>query len=170
MARVYRQLPSPELLWELFDYKPLTGELVWRKVPSNRVRLGTATGSTHIQGYAATRVEGVSYLTHRLVWCWLHGQDPKLFQVDHIDGNRQNNHWNNLRLATAAENARNSKVRKHNKTGIKGTRLLPSGKYQVRIRKDGITYQLGTFATLEEAGAAYEKAAMQLHGKFFRVR
>ncbi len=170
MARAYRLLPSPQLLWELFAYKPLTGELVWLKAPSNRVRVGTPTGSTHMQGYVSTRVNGTSYLTHRLVWAWLHNQDPKNFQVDHIDGNRVNNTWQNLRLATAAQNSFNSKTRKHNTTGVKGVRLLPSGRFQVRIRKAGVTYMLGTFATAEQAADAYEKAAVQLHEGFYRLK
>lgn len=169
MAKAYRELPESELLWELFEYKLLTGELVWRKVTSNRVCVGAATGSTHNQGYAATRIKGISYLTHRLVWAWIYGQDPKNLQVDHVDGNRQNNRWNNLRLATPAENARNSKVRKHNRSGIKGVRVLPSGKYQARIRKNGVTIHLGAFETHEEASFAYKKAALELHGQFAKV-
>lgn len=170
MARAYRLLPSAELLWELFEYKPLAGELVWRKAPSNRVRVGSTTGSTHLQGYVSTRLNGTSYLTHRLVWLWLHGEDPKNFQVDHIDGNRLNNTWGNLRLATASQNAFNSKTRKHNTSQVKGVRLMPNGRFQARIRKAGVTHHLGTFATAEQAALAYEKAAMQLHGKFFRVK
>ena len=170
MARAYRQLPSSELLWELFEYKPFTGELLWRTAPSNRVRVGSATGSTHTQGYVSTRLHGTSYLTHRLVWAWLHGTDPQNFQVDHIDGNRLNNTWKNLRLATAAQNCFNSKTRKHNKSGVKGVRVTPQGRYHVRIRKAGLTHSLGTFDTIEQAALAYEKAAIQLHGEFCRVK
>jgi hypothetical protein len=170
MARAYRPLPSSELLWELFDYKPLTGQLVWRKAPSNRVRIGTATGSTHIQGYVSTGLNGVSYLTHRLVWAWLHGKDPANFQVDHADRNRLNNTWKNLRLATAAQNSSNSKTRKHNKVGVKGVRCMPNGRYQARIRQNGVTHYLGTFSSIEQAAQAYENAAVQLHGEFFRVK
>ena len=169
MARAYRPLPNADMLWELFDYKPLTGELVWRKAPSNRVQIGSTTGSTHIQGYVSTRLNGISYLTHRLVWSWLHGHDPQDFQVDHVDGNRMNNTWQNLRLATAAQNSFNSKTRKHNTSGVKGVRLMPSGKFQARIRKSGVTYALGTFDTAEQAAAAYKKAAMELHQNFYRV-
>lgn len=170
MARAYRPLPSSELLWELFYYKPFTGELIWRKAPSNRVRVGTATGSTHTQGYISTRLNGVSYLTHRLVWAWLHGEDPAHFQVDHIDGNRLNNTRKNLRLATAAQNSFNSKTRKHNRGGVKGVRFMPNGRYQARIRKSGVTHALGTFDTIEQAAQAYENAAIQLHGEFCRVK
>lgn len=170
MTKAYRPLPSVELLWELFDYKPLTGELVWRKAPCNRVRPGSCTGSMHMQGYVTTRVDKVSYLTHRLIWAWLHAKDPANFDIDHADGNRLNNTWRNLRLATTAQNASNSKTRKHNATGIKGVRISSSGNFQARITKAGVTHHLGTFHTAEEAALAYKKAAERLHGEFSRVK
>ena len=46
---------------------------------------------------------------------------------------------------------------------------MPSGKFQARIRKSGVTYALGTFDTAEQAAAAYKKAAMELHENFYRV-
>ena len=46
-------------------------------------------------------------LTHRAVYAWHHGYIPPRMQIDHIDGDRYNNHIDNLRLATAAENRAN---------------------------------------------------------------
>ena len=39
MSRAYKALPATEQLWELFDYKPLTGELVCREISNCRAHL-----------------------------------------------------------------------------------------------------------------------------------
>jgi hypothetical protein len=169
MTKAYKALPAAEELWELFDYKPLTGELVWKVRLSNRTKAGATTGSAHTKGYKTTRINTRSYLVHRVIWAWIHGRDPENFQVDHIDGDRRNNTPGNLRLATNQQNALNSKTRAHNVSGVKGAKLTPHGKYQARIRLHGTTHYLGTYDTAEEAGAAYKAAATRLHGEFAKV-
>lgn len=169
MAQVYNPLPAAEELWDLFDYKPLTGELIWKVRVSQGTKVGATAGSAHIQGYRVTRIKTKLYMVHRVIWTWLHGTDPGQLQVDHIDGNRCNNTPGNLRLATHQQNALNSKTRAHNISGVKGAKLTPSGKYQARIRLHGTTHYLGTYETAEEAGEAYKKAALGLHGEFARV-
>ena len=169
MAQAYNVLPPAQDLWELFDYKPLTGELVWRKPASRRVKVGAVAGSLQNKGYCSVRINNGRYLAHRLVWCWVTGTDPGNYEIDHIDVNKLNNAWRNLRLATCSQNCCNSKTRKHNFTGIKGAKITATGKYQARIVKDKVYHYLGTFDTAEQAGAAYAVAAAKLHGEFARV-
>ena len=45
---------------------------------------------------------------HRLVWHILCGPIPPRMEVNHIDGNRSNNHPSNLELVTSSENKRHS--------------------------------------------------------------
>jgi hypothetical protein len=52
---------------------------------------------------------------------WMTGEIPK--EVDHIDGNRMNNRFANLRAATTSENRCNSGLRSDNALGIKGVRV-----------------------------------------------
>ena len=79
-------LPSPERLRELFDYSPLSGELVWRKGR----RAGRTAGYDQGRGYKRVKVDGVLYHAHRLVWKWLHGVDLSGYiHHDRIDKGNQ---------------------------------------------------------------------------------
>jgi hypothetical protein len=71
--------------------------------------------------------------------------------VDHIDNNRQNNHFLNLRFATHQQNSMNCKLRKHNTTGLKGVFKLKSGKFVSYVNFMKKYYHLGTYETKEEA-------------------
>lgn len=89
--------------------------------------------------------------------------------VDHIDGNGLNNQRSNLRLATNAENVRNSKRPERNKTGAKGVcvhKKFPD-KFYAQITHNGKKIYLGLFDTLEEAKAAYDTKGKELRGEFF---
>ena len=35
------------------------------------------------------------YLSHRIIWMWMTGEDPGEMEVDHIDRDRFNNRWSN---------------------------------------------------------------------------
>jgi hypothetical protein len=90
------------------------------------------------------------------------------YVVDHIDGDGLNNRRSNLRYATVAENRRNSRAAKRNKSGFKGVRASPTGRWWAAITWDGKRQHLGTFDTAEEAAEAYRDAAKRLHGEFAR--
>lgn len=121
-------------------------------------------------GYAIHRycreTSAKTMLLHRMITC-----PPKDMQVDHINGNKLDNRRENLRLATAAQNARNSKLSRSNKTGFKGTRFLArTGRFSAQIRIAGTTKHLGYFDTAEEAHAAYCKEALAVSGEFARFK
>lgn len=101
--------------------------------------------------------------THHLVWYFSTGTWPDQ-GIDHIDGNRANNSFSNLRLATRSQNAAN---RKNWRNEVKGVyRRKENGKYLALIRKNKKRIFLGEFLTAQEAGDAYAKAAEALHGEF----
>lgn len=51
-------------------------------------------------------------LAHRLVCAAWHGEQPEgRPEVDHLDGNRMNNDWRNLRWASKLENEENKRLR-----------------------------------------------------------
>jgi len=161
MAKAYKPLPTADELWELFEYRPLTGELVWRRPTSRRVKQGSVAGSPGRNDGVDVRLHGKLYRAHRLVWRWLTAEDPGALELDHINGNRRDNRYQNLRLATRAQNMWNISGR--------GTTHMPCGRYYARIRAGGKPVYLGTFATEEEAHEAYKKAALELHGEFAKV-
>ena len=156
MAQAYKPLPHASELWELFAYKPLTGELVWRKTRGGRWGVAGSPGNS---GSVDIRLNRKLYRAHRLVWCWCTGEDPGAFEVDHKDRVRSNNQAWNLRLATKTQNSWNKPA--------KGYQQTPGGRYYSRIRVGAGKYvYLGSYDTPEEAGAAYAKAAAELHGEF----
>jgi hypothetical protein len=87
--------------------------------------------------------------------------------VDHIDNNRINNHFSNLRWATTSENGRNSKISKRNTTGVKGVCYDKRGNnWRAKIIIDGISINIGSYKTLEEAKQARIKKANDVFGEF----
>lgn len=111
----------------------------------------------------ATKIGGRYIGIHRLIMGIQHGEDVI---VDHIDGNPLNNQRSNLRVCNRFQNQQNRKTNKNN-TLPKGIRLLPSGKYNVRIQSYNKRVVVGTFDTLEEAIDERNRVAKQLHGEFF---
>lgn len=155
MPKAYKALPSCELLWERYEYKPLTGELV-------RIRKdglpGTTFGCTNTKGYTYGMINGSSFYAHRLVWAWLHGEDPGTLEVDHINRDRADNTPWNLRLVPRNKQAHNISYYKNNRLGVRGVSRIPnSNRYVARIRIAGKVTHLGCFDTIEEASSVYER-------------
>ena len=90
--------------------------------------------------------------------------------VDHRDGDRTNNHFENLRYATHSESGRNKKRRKDGSSLYNGVSWdKRSGKWVVRIRVDGVYKYLGLFEVEREAAEVYNTAAIEHFGVFARL-
>ena len=89
-------------------------------------------------------------------------------EADHIDGDRTNNRWSNLREADKSQNKYNTGVRSHNTTGARGVYQAKDGRFVARIKIGDKRVNLGSFATAEQASEAYEKAAKEAFGLFYR--
>lgn len=75
--------------------------------------------------------------------------------IDHIDGVKHNNAWNNLRDIPHQFNNQNIKsANRHSKRGILGVSKNHSN-YMARIKLDGISKYIGTYKSPEEAHQAY---------------
>jgi len=170
MPKTYKPLPTAEELWQLFDYKPISGDLIWRTDISRKVRAGTKAGCLNKQrGYMVVGINRLSYPVHRLIWVWMTNTVIENMQIDHIDCDKQNNAWSNLRLATVSQNQANRGLTKANKSGLKGVGLRANGTYTATIYYRKVRYNLGTFCTSQEASAAYKNAALDIHGEFSRI-
>ena len=158
MTKAYKALPPASELWEMFDYKPLTGDLVSKKSAGN-APAGTVRGGIEKHGYGIVSIQKSIFKRHRIIWMWVTGKDPGANLIDHINEKRADNRWGNLRLATRGQNvAHTSKT--------KGYERLGENSYRVCIKKDGKRYHYGPFKTEVEAAAAHKKASLELHGEF----
>lgn len=161
---------TTERLKELLHYDPDTGIFTWR-VDRGAMRCkGARTGTPDATGYLMIRVDYVIYKAHRLAWLYMTGKWPESI-VDHINGNKADNCWNNLRSATHVLNAANSRRRSTTKRfrGVRFNKDCPNRPYSVCIGHDNQRIYLGSFATAEEAYAAYCKEARLLRGNFARL-
>lgn len=95
------------------------------------------------KGYVAIWFQGRIHLAHRLAFLYMEGEFPP-DQVDHINGVRTDNSWPNLRMVAAAENQKNMKIAKNNKSGVTGVSWFKSrGKWVADIGVKGKTHRLG---------------------------
>lgn len=109
-----------------------------------------------------------TFLVHRLVaQHFLKNPDNKPW-IDHINGNKDNNHINNLRWCTASENNQNRANFKNKKSKYKGVSPIKN-KWQVNICCNRCLIKIGCFENEDEAGRAYDAKAKELFGSFARL-
>ena len=151
-------------LKELLHYNPETGEFKWIKPAPGR-RSG-AVGWKNTQGYLGICIEGKTYLGHRLAWLYMTGKYPENF-IDHINQDRYDNRWENLRDASQEENTQNAKLHRDNKSGIHGVFYLKGkGKWRATIGRTSGDYgyeYLGQFGDFFSACCARKSAELR-HG------
>jgi hypothetical protein len=136
----------------LFRYEPETGKLFW-KVPGPKRNLFKEAGHESTSGYRRIMLRGKMYLAHRIVWLLHYRQLPAM--LDHKDRNCRNNKIENLRESDFSENGLNSKIRSDNRHNTTGVSYEPrTGKFYARFQRK----HLGTFNSIEEAHAAYQRA------------
>ena len=151
-----------ELVREYLAYDPSTGAITWEKNRGQRGIKGMAAGSIS-NGYIAIGLGGVrSIPAHRIAFALMHGRWPSL-EIDHIDGNKTNNEWGNLREVTTEQNHQNLRnARSDNKVGTLGVSMR-DGRYLAQIQVRGKKHWIGQFNSQQEASEAYIKAKRELH-------
>lgn len=164
---------TQEFLRDILHYDPSTGEWTWRSRADvgarwNTRNVGTRAGRNRDGWYCQIRINGVSFLGHRLAWLYMTGS-PAQYEVDHIYGDPSNNKFSNLRAATNSQNQANRKLSSTNKSGFKGVFWRENRrKWVASIKVGGKSIHLGHFDTAQEARAVYSSAAMIHFGEFAR--
>jgi hypothetical protein len=155
-------------LREVLDYDPETGRFVWIKHRS-KSRVGTPAGYVSTgDGYIRVFLAGQKFLGHRLAWLFIHDEWPD-GQLDHKSLDRADNRLSNLRPATPTEQNGNQGVRSNNTSGVKGVSWsTPLSKWKATLTVQGSNRHLGYFIHIDDAAAAYEKAANDHFGEFAR--
>lgn len=142
---------------KLFSYNSDTGLLTWRVSRSGTKGIGSEAGSPHNKGYKAVCFNYRRYLIHRIIWLIVTGDWPKE-EIDHINGVRDDNRWDNLRQATGTENRKNSKRYKNNTSGVTGVYWKKAiSKWVAYIVVNNKMLHLGSFANKVDAIAKRKK-------------
>lgn len=104
-----------------FNYNHKTGILTWKVRAANCVKIGEEAGFKHgMEGYRCVCVNRKCYQVHRLCWEIENGDIPEGMEIDHINGVRDDNRIDNLRLVTKKENLKNKGMYKSNSSGFTG--------------------------------------------------
>ncbi len=169
MKREYKVIEK-DYLNDCFKYDEFTGELTWRFRPLYQFRVasacnsfnktfaGTKAGTDRFakkakKRYQSAQIGGKTYLLHRIIWMMVHGEDLKI--IDHINGDGTDNRLCNLRNVSQAENMKNQRLRKHNKSGVSGVNYIYSlSKWRATIGCDGKNKYIGLFTDFFEAVCA----------------
>ena len=160
---------SVEYFKSIINYDEHTGDFTWVQTYRNRIAGKKAGNINKKNNYWYLNINRKHYLAHRVAWFLMTGEWPE-DDIDHINRNRIDNRFCNLRKAVRSQNNINSGKHKNNTSGFRGVRdrtHLNKG-YQARIGVFGKYINLGTFSTLEEAYAAYIKAAGTHYGEYAR--
>jgi hypothetical protein len=160
-----QSLLNQELLKELVNYDPNTGVFAWKKIRPG-VSSSKKFGSLKPSGYIVVLINKKLYRLHRLAWLYMTGEWPEN-EIDHINGNKADNRFCNIRKATKAENNWNKKVRKDSTTGVKNVLYYPKYQsYYVRITANKIAHSFGPFKTKDQAALVAKEKRAEIHKNF----
>lgn len=160
---------TQDFLKSILNYNQDNGDFTWK---INRTNIPAGKKADYINNngyiYISISVGGHKrrYAAHRLAYLYMESTWPEN-EVDHINGNRADNRWCNLRKANRSQNSANTK-RQSNKTGLPGVHKKRK-KWTSTFYSDGKRIHLGVFGTPEDAYEAYKKAKIKHCGEFARV-
>lgn len=164
----WKPTPPKEKLSQMLDYNPDTGVLTWKsRAPEsftsneltrglmamrwNAMFSGKEAGSTSRDGfYRKVTIEGEAYLAHRLIWKMVHDDEPA--DIDHINGDKNDNRLSNLRSVTHGVNMRNKSMYVNNQSGTTGVEFHNrDAVWTAKIGSGNKQIYLGSFQTKDEA-------------------
>ena len=168
-----KNLIDPENLRQIVSYDPTTGKLCWLVAKPEMFKSGKrhsaetrcAIWNSKYSGrlalqyrdksrpYAYGDIFGRKYYAHRVAFALMTGRWPEV--IDHIDGNKSNNCWSNLREVTRSQNMQNTCLRADNTSGHVGVSFdAKRGLWSSEIYVNGKKQFLGRYADKNDAIAA----------------
>lgn len=164
---------TQERLKEILHYNPDTGIFTWKSRPLSHFKTKRAYGvwNTRFSGkeagttmqirYTCICVDYMHHLAHRMAHLYMTGGWPDE-QIDHINQDRGDNRWCNLRAVTAQENRMNQKMPCTNTSGHVGVRWDKGNeKWHAQIKHNGKAENLGRFDNIDFAIAARKEAEIK---------
>ncbi len=162
---------TQEELKRQLEYNPDSGVFTWKEKFSKFGRndiVGRVAGWRSKEGYIIICIGNVDYKAHRLAWLYVHGYFP-YEDTDHINMVRDDNRLVNLRPATRTENQFNKPKQRNNTSGFRGVYWHKGcNKWESYIIANRVRRYLGGFHNKDDAIAAYQAAAKEVHGEFYR--
>jgi hypothetical protein len=106
-------------------------------------------------GYCHVHLRPKTGRVHRLVWEAFIGKIPTGMEINHKDGNKQNNHIDNLEVVYTRENQSHSQQKIYNKTMTGCYPRKNKETWIAQISVNGKQKYLGDFKTQDEAHQRY---------------
>lgn len=176
MARSPQTKITAQVLREVLTYFPESGDFFWRERDAtwfssefrggsegncarwNATWAGKKAGFIdNSDGYHKIAILGNRIASHRLAWLYMTGEWP--INIDHINGDRADNRWINLRNVSKVENNKNKRRSVNNSSGTTGVSWNSAmKKWHSQISHLGKRKHLGFFEDLEEAVNARKEA------------
>src|SRR6478736_1851769 len=162
------QLPPPKVMQRIDDeiaYNATTGDLTWIN-HLYKSRINSIAG--YIDGHSyrvITFVVNKKHLhikAHHIAYYKMRGKWPPR-EMDHKKGNKIDNRWRKLRLATRNQQMQNIGLRKDNTSGTKGI-YWDKNRWKASIRYQGKLIHIGTFLSHEKAVQARKQAEKYYFG------
>lgn len=149
---------SPETgMFKCFLYNPTTGVIF-------DLRFGREAGWHKHDGYRQISYGNKKYYSHRVAFFLMEGRWP--YQIDHINRDRSDNRWENLREVTNKQQSVNKSG--WGSSGLKGVWWCrTNNKWVSQVRYNGKVYHVGCFDDPLEAKEARDQKARLVHGEYF---
>ena len=145
-------------LRSIVNYNPDTGIMTWRTREINQP--SDKTWNTRYAGKQLKTIDGKGYYhfahlrkfyrVHRMAWLYVTGDMPDV--IDHINGDRQDNRFCNLKNTTHQINHLNQRINTTNTSGVSGVyKNKAKGIWCAQIKFNGKTQHLGSSKSFFEA-------------------
>ncbi len=156
-----KQILTQARLKELFEYSKEDGILTRKTSIGGRVAGSIAGYLDKTEGYLCISIDSKTYKLHRIVFFYVIGRFPKN-EIDHINGNKSDNRWINLRDVSKSDNQKNASKRKDNKSGCTGVSWHNrERKWVVRIQSNKQYIEIGSFNDMQDAITARKEAELK---------
>lgn len=136
-----------------YDPDSAKGDLIWKVNKGPTARIGDVAGNLDKDGYRVIKINGKTEKAHRIIFLFMAGYMPE--EVDHFNGDKSDNRWNNLLPSNSSANQKNQGIPSNNTSGVIGVRRQKATKkWRSKIMVDGVNIHLGLFDDLEAAAEA----------------
>jgi len=159
------------------SYDPISGHFTYRVARGPR-KAGSRAGGINGFGYRCIGIgpsgKQKQYLEHRLAFLLMEGRWPKL--IDHINGIKDDNRYENLRECTQQQNCMNTSSRRGASSKYKGVRRRVDTyygedcvRYLAQIYVNKKNKHLGYFVNEDDAARVYNLAARMYFGQYSKI-